>query len=173
MQKKLMMFLLIAGFAINTYAQEKEDPKSFDLTEVGQQVPSFTFTTINGETYEIEDLQGKTVLINFFATWCGPCMKEMPELEAQVWAKFKDRDFMLISLGREHSTEEIIAFQKKKGFTFPLAPDPGREIYGKFFTKYIPRNVLLNKEGKIILQEFGYEVAEFAKLIELIDRETK
>ncbi len=59
----------------------------------------------------------------------------MLELEAQVWAKSKDRDFMLISLGREHSTEEIIAFQEKKRFTFPLAPDPSRTIYSKFFTK--------------------------------------
>lgn len=173
MIKKLFIVLLISVITISAFAQEKEDPKSFDLTEVGQKVPEFSFTTIDGKTYNIKDLEGKTVLVNFFASWCPPCMAEMPQLEAQVWAKFKDRDFLMVSLGRDHSMEEMLKFQKKKGFTFPIAPDADKGVYGLFFTKYIPRNVLINTKGEIILQEFGYTEEEFAKLVELIDNETK
>ena len=175
MFKKLFAVLLISVLTIGAYSQEKEqeDPKSFDLTKIGQKVPEFSFTTIDGKTINIKDLEGKTVLINFFATWCPPCRAEMPQLEAQVWPKFKDRDFYMVSLGRDHDMETMVKFQKKTGFTFPIAPDKGKKIYSLFFEKYIPRNVLINTKGEIILQEFGYTEEEFAKLVELIDSETK
>ena len=173
MLKKIFAFIFVSGLAFNAVAQETEDPNSFNLTKVGQTVPDFSFTSTDGKTYQMSDLKGKTVLLNFFATWCGPCMKEMPHLEAEIWKEFKDRDFVVLALGREHSMEEIKKFNDKKGFTFPIGPDPERKTYSKFFTKYIPRNVLVNKKGEIIYQEQGYTEEEFKELIKLIDEETK
>lgn len=159
---------------VNVFSQEKAAPdfESFDITKVGQDVPDFSFTTIDGKTYQMSELKGKTVLIVFFATWCAPCMKELPQIEIEIWEKFKSPDFMLIALGREHSMEEMIKFNTKKGFTFPIAPDPKRKIYSQFFSYYIPRNVLVNKEGKIIFQKQGYRDEDAKKLIELITKET-
>lgn len=175
MFKKIIIFLFVTGLSINSYSQEKKevpDFEAFDITKVGQQVPDFSFTTIDGKTYQMSELKGKTVLIVFFATWCAPCMKELPQIEEEIWKKFKSPNFMLIALGREHSMEEIVKFNEKKGFTFPIGPDPKRKIYSQFFSYYIPRNVLVNKEGKIIFQKQGFREVDATKLIELIAQET-
>lgn len=173
MTRRLLSLALFISLSVSVLSQEQEDPKSFDITEIGQQVPEFSFTTLEGKTINIMDLKGKTVLINFFATWCPPCMKEMPELQKKVWNQFKDREFYMVSLGRGHDAEVLKKFQAKKGFTFPIAPDKDKSIYELFFSKYIPRNVLINAEGEIILQEFGYTEEDFAHIISLIDKETR
>ncbi|NOZ62864.1 MAG: TlpA family protein disulfide reductase [Calditrichaeota bacterium] len=134
-------------------------------TKKGQQVPEFKVTTLAGKEVAINDLKGKVVLINFFATWCPPCKAEMPHLEKEIWQKYKNRDdFFLISIGREHKAEELVKFKKQKGFTFPIAPDPKRGVYSLFAEKMIPRNYVIDKDGKIALQEIGYNEELFSQL---------
>lgn len=175
MLKKIFVLLFATGLSFSAYTQAIDSTKfeSFDITKVGQDVPDFSFTTIDGKSYQMSELKGKTVLLVFFATWCAPCMKELPQIEKEIWEVYKSKDFMLIALGREHSMEEIVKFNKKKGFTFPIGPDPERKIYSQFFSYYIPRNVLVSKEGKIIFQKQGYREVDAKNLIDLIDRETK
>ncbi len=173
MMKKFLILLCVSLLTINTFAQKEEDVdfESFDITKVGQQVPDFSFTTLNGKSFKMSELKGKTVLLVFFATWCGPCMKELPRIESEIWQTYKSGDFMVIAFGRQHSMEEIQKFNQTKGFTFTLAPDPEREIYSKFFKQYIPRNVLVNKDGTIIYQKQGYRDEDTKKLKDLIEKE--
>lgn len=175
MLKKSFILFVMVLLSFNAFTQEKKviDFESFDITKVGQEVPEFSFKTIDEKSYRISELKGKTVLLVFFATWCAPCMKELPLIETEIWQKYKSDNFMVIALGRNHSMEEIQKFNKKKRFSFPLAPDPNHEIYGKFFKQYIPRSVLVSKEGKIIYQKQGYKDEDAKKLKELIEKETK
>lgn len=170
---KFLLILLFVLFSTSAFSQEKKeiDFASFDITKVGDKVPDFSFKTIDGKSYKMSELEGKTVLLVFFATWCGPCMKELPQIESEIWEKYKSDDFMVVALGRDHSMEEIVEFNAKKGFTFPIGPDPEHKIYGQFFTKYIPRNVLVNKEGQIIYQKQGYREEDAQKLKELIEQQ--
>ncbi len=143
-------------------------PDTFTVNNTGDPVPGFTITTIDGQEIDMEKLKGKVVLLNFFATWCNPCMVEMPSLQKKIWERFKDDDFFLLALGREHTVEEMKEFVKVKGFTFPVAADTGRAVFKKFAVQNIPRNVIVDKNGNIVYQSVGYTKEEFMRMVDLI-----
>jgi peroxiredoxin len=158
-------------FIFSNFLSAQEDYKY--KTNIGESVPDFEFTTTDGDKFNISDLKGNVVLINFFATWCPPCIKEFPKLQSEVWEKLKDENFKLIAIGREHSMEEVTKFKNDKKVLFPIAPDPERTIYSLFADQNIPRNYLLDAQGKIIYQEVGYTEEEFNSLVELIEKTIK
>jgi len=177
--KKLLIILLGLAFIYSCNYKEKKEQKEQEidlvkstLIEVGLQVPEFDYITLDSDTLSITDLKGKVVFINFFATSCPICIKELPFVEKDIWATHKENDnFELIVFGREHNAEEMIAFKEKNGYTFNIVPDPGRKIYSLFAEKYIPRNIVLDRDGKIIYQATGYTEEEFTKLKEVIETE--
>ncbi len=151
-----------------------DDEVKSTLVKVGDKAPDFTCKPIGGEEFSLGKQQGTVVMVNFFATWCGPCLAELPHLEKEIMKKYADRkDFKLIVIGREHSTEEIEKFAKEKNFSLPMAPDPKREIYGKYAEKYIPRNFIVGKDGKIKLASLGYTETGFQEIIQMIEKELK
>lgn len=167
--KRLTLLLLTLVLTTSLWAVESDG----DRTKKGQTAPDFTVTTLDGKAFKLSDMKGKVVFVNFFATWCGPCMKELPELEKQVWPRFKNENFKLISIGRQHTVAELKKFQSKKNFSFPIAADPKRQIYSKYAEKYIPRNYIINKEGKIIFQAKGFSQKELNEMMEIIEKALK
>lgn len=159
--------------AIDTTNYEAEY-KATTLMKKGTIVPEFVLPTLDGELFRLSDQKGKIVFINFFALTCPICLKELPELEKQVWQKYKDRDdIVILTIGREVPVEKLIEFRDKKGYTFPIAADTNRTIYAMFAEKYIPRNIIIDKEGKLIFSEVGYNEEKFLKLQEVIKKSIK
>jgi peroxiredoxin len=151
-----------------------DDEAKTTLVKVGQSAPEFTCKTITGEEFSLGQQNGKVVLVNLFATWCGPCQAELPHLEKEVFQKYADRkDFRLIVIGREHNAQELEKFAKEKKLSLPMAPDPKREIYGKYAEKYIPRNVVVGKDGKVKLASVGYTESGFQEIAQTIENELK
>lgn len=168
--KKVILFCVIALSSMLSFAQDN----NADIVKVGDNMPAFTLSsTVNG-TVRSEDLKGKVVLINIFATWCGPCQSELAEVQKTLWPKFKDnKDFQMLVIGREHTDEQLTEYNKRKNFTFPLYPDPKREVTGKFATKMIPRSYLVDKNGKVISATTGFGDGYMDKLIEEIEKTLK
>lgn len=144
------------------------------VMKIGAEVPDFALTTLKGEKFQLSELKGKTVFLNFFALTCPICLKELPELEKQIWQKYKDdENLVILTIGREETDEKLIAFRDKNGYTFPIAVDADRSVYAMFAERYIPRNMIIDKDGKLVFTEVGYNEEKFANLISEIEKNTK
>ena len=122
---------------------------------------------------ELSDLRGKVVMLQFTASWCGVCRKEMPFIEKDIWLKHKDNtDFALFGIDRDEPLETVNAFAEKTGVTYPMALDPGADIFAKYADREagITRNVLIDRSGKIVMLTRLYNEDEFAALCKKIDQ---
>ena len=95
----------------------------------------------------------------------------MPHLQKEVWEKFRGPDFIMVSVAREETLQVVRPFVLKNNLTWPIALDVTREAFAKYAEAYIPRNHVINREGKIIFQSQGFEKKEFAAMIEVIRKE--
>jgi peroxiredoxin len=151
---------------------QQTDPSTF--TKVGDTAPTFNFGISKTQTVNLKDYHGKLVMLNFFATWCPPCRMELPRVEKEIWAKYKDNPkFALFVFGREEAWDVVLPFKEKFKYTFPILPDVGRKIFGLYATQSIPRNVIVDEDGKIIYQSIGYSDEEFNNLLALLDKKLK
>ena len=140
-------------------------------TKVGDRIPQFTVITLDGKRFSSTEVKGKVLVLNLWATWCAPCRVEMPRLEREIWMNSNPNDLAMVAIAREETNEQITAFQKANGFTFPMAADPDRSIFKLFASGGIPRTYVIGRGGTILYQSLGYEKAEFDKLKSVIEKE--
>lgn len=168
--KKYLLISFLAMLTVWTRAQDT----SGDIVKVGQAMPAFTIVSDNGQKISSASLKGKVILVNLFATWCPPCQKELAEVQKTLWPKYKDnKDFVLLVIGREHTDADLLKYNEKKGFTFPLYPDKNRAIFNVFAKNLIPRSYLVGKDGKVIYASKGYSEEDFAELMSKIETALK
>lgn len=171
-QLRLWLLGLFALCGIAAVAQEAKADSTGYIVKVGQTAPDFTVTLTDGKTVKLSDFRGKVVMLQFTASWCGVCRKEMPFIEKDIWQKHQsDPDFMLMGIDRDEPLNKVIAFGKSTGVTYPLGLDPGADIFAKYALRQagITRNVLIDKEGRIVMLTRLYNPEEFSSLVRKID----
>ena len=170
---KRILALLVSLVLMQTgYSQKEQD--TTNLLKVGDEMPEFTLVTLDGKTVTSDDLYGKVVLISFYASWCVPCNLGLPLVERDIWAKYKDNeDFMLLIVDLEETTEIIQPYVEKMKWTMPFYLDEKKEVYTQFAVRFIPRNYLFDKEGRLVLQSMGFKKDEFEVLKKQLDEMLK
>ena len=142
------------------------------IVRVGDIAPELDMELTDGQKVKLSDLRGKVVMLQFTASWCGVCRKEMPFIESDIWQKHKaNPNFALYGVDRDEPVETVKAFAEKTGVTYPLALDPGADHFAKYADRKagITRNVLIDKTGKIVMLTRLYNEEEFATLCKKID----
>lgn len=173
MKKIIALLILTLGYT-TTFSQVKELPKDNGyLVKVGDQAPDdFELVLANGRKTNLKELRGKVVVLQFTASWCVVCREEMPHLEKDVWKAYQHKNFELIGVDRDEPLATVKKFEKDMKITYPLALDPGADIFGRFADKKsgVTRNVVIDKTGKIVYLTRLYDKEEFEGMVKAIDR---
>lgn len=143
---------------------------STTLVKVGDPAPDFSVALFDGSHLTLSELRGKVVLLNFWATWCPPCRQELTRVQKDLIDRFAGRDFLFLPVSRGEKRSDVAAFREKTGYTFPMGLDSTRTIYDRYATNFIPRNYLIDRDGRIITATIGYSPEEFDELIAVIER---
>lgn len=171
MKKVVFIALLI----IAQICVAQEDSTRGYRVKVGEQAPALNFNLMDGTQHTNESLKGKVVVLQFTASWCSVCRKEMPHLEKEVWQKFKNEDFILVGIDLKEDTEKVKRFITQMKVTYPFTIDSDGSMFESFTLPKagVTRNIVLDKNGKIIFLSRLYEEKEFAEMIQIIDSELK
>lgn len=165
--KKVLLLLPMLAFAFNTFGQDSSK------LQWGDPVPEFSVRMLDGSVIDIADLKGKVVVINFWATWCPPCRAELSRVDSEIIERFAGEDLVFIAIARGESRDKVEDFRKVTNYKFQMGLDTDSDIFNKFADKSIPRNYIIDRDGKIAATYVGYDNELFQKLISDIDKTLK
>jgi len=150
-------FIELASLVRYEHMQATSDNPQFaqamsrlEADDAKRQQADFTLTDLHGQAWHLKDLHGKVVLVNFWATWCPPCRKEMPDLQA-LYDKYKDQGFVVLSISDEEQAK-VAPFIADRKITYPVLLDPGRKVNEEFIVEGIPKSFVYDREGKLVAQ---------------------
>jgi peroxiredoxin len=130
--------------------QFAEALSKLEAADAMRQKADFTLTDLHGNPWHLRELKGKVVLVNFWATWCPPCRKEMPDLQA-LYDKYKEQGFVVLSISDEEPAK-VQPFITERKITYPVLLDPGRKVNEEFQVEGIPKSFVYDREGKLVAQ---------------------
>ncbi len=146
------------------------------LVKVGDVAPDFTLSLTDGSKFTLSENRGKVVMLQFTASWCGVCRKEMPFIERDIWLPHKDnKDFVLLGIDREEALEDVLKFVETTKVTYPIALDTNADVFASYAERKagITRNILIDREGRIVKLTRLFNETEFNELVQQINEMLK
>ena len=147
-----LAFLLVCsmqGLAQDSTAQIANEGS---ILKVNDKAADFTVRMVDGQQVRLSDLKGKVVLLNFWATWCVPCMAEFTEIPTKIIREFEGKAVVFLPVARGESRETVVGGLQKlkaKNIVFNAGYDPDKKIWDQYATMYIPKNYIIDQEGVI------------------------
>lgn len=166
--KYLLIPFIVIFFCFRLEAQEP-DERGY-IVKTGDAAPAFEFELTNGEKVKSKKLKGSVIMLQFTASWCGVCRKEMPFIESEIWQVYKDKGLKLYGVDRDEPLEKALSLKEATGISYPLALDPGAEVFKLFAHEKsgVTRNVIIDKNGRIVFLTRLFERTEFDEMKNVI-----
>lgn len=138
-------------------------------TAIGQPAPDFSLADLDGNPVALADLRGRPVVLNFWASWCGPCVEEFPLLQAAA-EEYADEGLVVIGVVYQDRAEAARAFMERMGATWPAAMDPGEQVAAAYGVLGPPETYFIARDGTISARQFGQisEASLEAKLAAIV-----
>lgn len=171
-QKKLPRWVIIVAFAVLLgflalmgwgLRNAQQGP-----VQVGQKVPPFELTTFDGSKIKTDDLLGKVIVVNFWASWCKPCEQEASELE-EAWRSYKDSgDVVILGVNYVDTEPEAFGYLEKFNITYPNGPDLRTAISQIFRISGVPETYIIDRDGKLASRKIGpfVSISEITSMID-------
>ena len=151
----ILVFLGVAALVIIFALKQNNPYLKFSPLRVGQPAPDFTLPGLDGKMVSLSDYRGQVVLVNVWATWCPPCVGEMPSME-KLYRALKGTNFEILAVSIDALGKEAVApFMKKYNLSFPALMDPDGTIKTLFQTTGVPESFIINQEGILIEKVIG------------------
>ncbi|MRN53427.1 thiol-disulfide oxidoreductase ResA [Paenibacillus monticola] len=139
----LFLIVLLGGYAIGSSVFGGDGkPKE------GSRAPSFELLGLDGQTHTLKQYKGKAVVLNFWGSWCSPCVQEMPALQAQ-WEKWRDQGVVVVGVNVGEDQMTVENFVKMVGINFPVVMDTGRDAVRSYGISPMPTTFFINSKGKV------------------------
>jgi peroxiredoxin len=139
-----------APVELNNDEQFRAAMAGLEANDRKREHPEFTLKDLSGKTWTFAELRGKVVLVNFWATWCPPCRKEMPDLET-LYGRFGSKGLVVLGISDEEAAK-VGPFIRERKISFPVLLDPGRKVNDEFVVQGIPESFVFDREGKLVAQ---------------------
>ncbi len=157
----LVLWLVVSGTACDSGYSEQEESSGNAVAvrqappSMGSQAPDFQLIDLQGNWQALPDYRGKVVLLNFWATWCGPCRVEMPSME-RVYQDLKDDGFAILAVSSDPQGSIVTRpFVVSQGLTFPILHDSDYRVSGRYGVRTLPMSFLIDRNGALIERVFG------------------
>lgn len=118
------------------------------------QAPDFILKDMNGQTHQLADYRGKVVVVNFWATWCPPCVHEMPSMQ-KAWEATRKDNVVILAINNGEDLKKVQAFHNKVPLTFPLLLDTNANIMAEWKARGMPSTFVVDPEGRLVYQALG------------------
>ncbi len=170
MRKAFIISIIIFVANACGNSQDQKTYKDGYLVKTGDMAPDFMINEAGGKSYKLSDLRGKMVMLQFTASWCSVCRQEMPFIEKEIWLQGKNSGLIVIGIDRDEPLQKVLKFKTDIGVTYPLALDPGADIFGLYANKEagVTRNVIIDRSGKIFFLTRLFEREEFDRMKKVI-----
>jgi thiol-disulfide isomerase/thioredoxin len=137
---------------------------TLEANDRDRQQADFTLTDLNGKAWNLKSLRNHIVLVNFWATWCPPCRKEMPDLDS-IYQQYKDQGLIVLAISDEQPAK-VTAYLAQHAVSYPVLLDPGRKENDAFHVDGIPKSFIYDREGKLVAQSIDMRTrAQFMQLL--------
>ncbi|PLT29339.1 redoxin domain-containing protein [Peribacillus deserti] len=148
----IVLLLMISVAIVHAMDNKKEEAASAPGLETGNKAPGFKLTTIDGKSVKLSDYRGKKIMLNFWATWCPPCKKEIPEMEEYSKQMGKDQIILAVNMDPQ---ADVKGFAAKMGMTFPILLDTDNEVNTTYKIISIPTTYFIDSKGIISSKILG------------------